>query len=392
MTTTVTMPQLGESIVEGEVGAWLVREGDRVERDQPLVTVLTDKTDAEVPATEAGVVTRIVAATGQTVAVGAPLCEIDPNAQAGAQPKAAPPPPAAAPAPPTVRNEPPAASPSVRKLAREHDVDLTEVAGTGPKGRVIKRDLDAWLASPRAAAPAASAAPSGVRLPPRVEKLSSMRRTIARRLTESKQTVPHFYLTIDLDAAPLLAARAQLNAELERDGEKVSVNDLVIKACALALRRVPAANASFMGDAIHYHQVVDVSVAVAVPDGLVTPVVRDADRLGVRAIAAQVRELAKRARDKRLAPEEMTGGTFSISNLGMYGVEEFAAVINPPEGCLLAVGAVRDTPVVSGGQVVAGKRMKATLSCDHRVVDGAVGAEWLAAFKKVAEAPVLMLL
>ncbi|MEZ4336682.1 MAG: dihydrolipoamide acetyltransferase family protein [Sandaracinaceae bacterium] len=279
----------------------------------------------------------------------------------------------------------------MRKLAREHDVDLAFVPGSGPGGRITADGpVDLGLAPPRPVA--VPSAPTGERLPPVVEKLSSMRRTIARRLTESKQTVPHFYLTIDVDASPLLAARQQINAELEAVGEKVSVNDLILKACAVALRKVPKANASFAGDSIHYHQVVDVSVAVAIPDGLVTPVVRDADRKGIRAIGAEVRDLAKRARDKKLSPEEMTNGTFSLSNLGMFGIEEFAAVINPPEGCILAVGAVRDEPVVQGGAVVPGKRMKATLSCDHRVVDGALGAEWLAAFKKVIEQPVLMLL
>jgi pyruvate dehydrogenase E2 component (dihydrolipoamide acetyltransferase) len=222
-------------------------------------------------------------------------------------------------------------------------------------------------------------------------KLSQMRKTIARRLTESKQTVPHFYLTIDVDAAPLVEARKLINADLEAQKEKVSVNDLLIKACAVALRRVPAVNSSFTPEALVHHQVVDISVAVAVPDGLLTPVVRDADQLGVLAIARAVRDLASRAKDKKLKPEEMTGGTFSISNLGMFGIEQFAAVINPPEGAILAIGAVRDEPVVKNGVVVPGQRLRMTLACDHRVVDGAVGAEFLSVLKRLVESPVTLL-
>jgi pyruvate dehydrogenase E2 component (dihydrolipoamide acetyltransferase) len=282
-------------------------------------------------------------------------------------------------------------SPLVRKLARERAIDLGSIAGSGPGGRIVKRDLDAAPSAPVAARPAPVATTHGQRLPPVEHPLSQMRKTIARRLTESKQTVPHFYLTIDVDAEPLVAARARINADLEKSGEKVSVNDLVIKAAALALRRVPSANASFGEGKILVHQVVDVSVAVAVPDGLVTPVVRDADQKGVLAISREVRDLAARAKEKKLKPEEMTGGTFSISNLGMYGIEDFAAVINPPEGAILAVGVVREEPVVKDGAVVPGKRMRMTLSCDHRVVDGALGAQLLAALRALLEAPVLML-
>ncbi len=219
-----------------------------------------------------------------------------------------------------------------------------------------------------------------------------MRRTIARRLTESKQTVPHYYLTIDVDAEPLWQARTDLNAALEAEGEKVSLNDLIIKACAAALRRMPEANASWVDGDLWYHQVVDISVAVAIPDGLITPVVRDADQKGVLEISREVRDLSARARDKKLQPEEFTGGTFSVSNLGMYGIEDFAAVINPPEGAILAVGTVREEPVVRGGQVVPGHRMRMTLSADHRVIDGATGARWLAVLRRMLEQPATMLL
>jgi pyruvate dehydrogenase E2 component (dihydrolipoamide acetyltransferase) len=219
-----------------------------------------------------------------------------------------------------------------------------------------------------------------------------MRKTIARRLSESKREVPHFYLTIDIDAEPLVALRARINAELEPSGQKLSLNDFIIKACASALRRMPRVNVSFAGDSMIYHEHVHISVAVAIPDGLLTPVVRDADRLGVIGISQVVRELAGRAKDKKLKPEEMQGGTFSISNLGMYGIDEFAAVINPPEGAILAVGAVRDEPVVKAGSVVPGKRMALTMSCDHRVVDGALGAEWLKLLRGLLESPINMIL
>jgi pyruvate dehydrogenase complex dihydrolipoamide acetyltransferase long form len=212
-----------------------------------------------------------------------------------------------------------------------------------------------------------------------------MRRTIARRLTESMQTIPHYYLTIDVDIAPLANARKAMNAELEAAGKKVSLNDLIIKAAAVALRRIPEVNASWMDKEIHYHQVVDISIAVAIDDGLMTPVIRDADRKGIAQIADEVRDLAARARDKKLQPEEMTNGTFSISNLGMFGIEEFTAVINPPEGAILAVGTIRNEPVVEDGAIVPGRRMRFTMSCDHRIIDGATGAKFMAAFKRIVE-------
>jgi pyruvate dehydrogenase E2 component (dihydrolipoamide acetyltransferase) len=309
------------------------------------------------------------------------------------------------------------ASPYVRKLAREQGLDLHGVEGSGPAGRVVARDLADLKARPAApaatngtngaaaptepapAAPRAGVAPRpapapGLR-PPEAKPLSMMRKTIARRLTESKQTVPHFYLTIDVDAEPLVALRETVNRELAKgakgEPEKVSVNDLLVKACAIALRREPACNAQYTPDAILYHARVDVSVAVSVAEGLLTPVVRDADLKSVVAIGREVRDLAARARDKKLAPEEMADGTFSISNLGMFGIDEFAAVINPPEGAILAVGRVRDEPVVRDGAVAPGKRLAMTLSCDHRVVDGAVGARFLAELRRLVEQPMQIL-
>ena len=306
------------------------------------------------------------------------------------------------------------ASPHVRRIARERGIDLTGARGTGEHGRIVPEDLDAIGAAARPApatpnAPLARAGQStALAAPglaaPEARPLSQMRKAIARRLTQAKQTVPHFYLTIDVDAAELVALRERINGELAagaardhgKNGEspkpeKISVNDLLIKACAAALVRVPDCNAQFTEEAILVHKRVDISVAVAVPDGLLTPVVRNADQKNVVAIGREVRELASRARGKKLRPEEMTDGTFSISNLGMFGIDEFAAVINPPEGAILAVGQVRDVPVVKDGRIEPGKRLSMTLSCDHRVVDGAVGAAFLAELRDLLERPMRIL-
>ena len=429
MAKIVGLPKLSPTMEEGTLAKWAKKEGDALAVDDLVAEVETDKATMEWRALDKGVLLKILVPEGSTLKPDQPVAIVGnagddiaallaqlgsgaaPSAPAAAPPAtvvSGPAATAAAPAPPVGPGPASAApsgrvlaSPVVRKLAREHDIDLRAVAGTGPHGRIIKRDLDA---APRggaapASAPSATYAFTGgtsgafERREPIKQAVSQMRKTIARRLTESKQTVPHFYLTIDVDAQPLLDARASINAQLEeaKSDAKVSVNDLLVKACAIALRRVPECNASFLGAEVLFHQVVDISVAVAVPDGLLTPVVRDADKKGVLAISTEIRELAKRAKDKKLKPEEMQNGIFSILNLGMFGIEEFAAVINPPEGAILAVGAVREEAVVQGGAIAPGKRMRMTLSCDHRVVDGAVGARFLAALKKLLEAPVTML-
>ena len=439
MAKIIGLPKLSPTMDEGVLVRWAKKVGDAVAIDDVLAEVETDKATMEFRSFDKGYVLALFVAEGDALKPDAPALILGAEGEdvsalvarvkgrsgetasapatvsasvtggmtasmtttASANPGVA-----ASASASAQATEPPRvtgrvmASPVVRKLAREHALDLSSLQGSGPYGRIIKRDVEAHLAGevmlPPALPPAVSAENRGegasARPAPRVEKLSQMRKAIARRLTESKQTVPHFYLTIDVDAAPLLEARAQMVASLASQQEKVSVNDLLIKACAVALRLVPECNASFMGDAIHYHQRVDISVAVAVAEGLVTPVVRDADRKGVLAIAREVRELAARAKEKKLRPEEMSDGTFSISNLGMFDVESFSAVINPPEGAILAVGAVRDEPVVKDGQLVAGKRLRLTLSCDHWVVDGAVGARWLQALRGVLERPVTMLL
>jgi pyruvate dehydrogenase E2 component (dihydrolipoamide acetyltransferase) len=297
------------------------------------------------------------------------------------------------------------ASPYVRKVARERGIDLQGAQGTGPGGRLVPADLDTMRAAGSTALARATPAPMSVPSAPPEDAdehvpLSPMRKAIARRLTESKTTVPHFYLSIDVDAAELVKLREKINSELasgngkanaEAQPLKVSLNDLLIKACAVALVHVPSCNASFTPEAILLHKRVDISVAVAIPDGLVTPVVRRADQKSVVAIAREVRELASRARARKLKPEQMQDGTFSISNLGMFGIDQFAAVINPPEGAILAVGQVRDVPVIADGAVAPGKRLAMTLSCDHRVVDGAVGAAFLAELRGLIERPLRVL-
>jgi pyruvate dehydrogenase E2 component (dihydrolipoamide acetyltransferase) len=427
MAKLVEMPKLSPTMEEGQIATWHVSEGDEVAVDDLLAEVETDKATMEFRSFDAGVLLKIFAQAGDIVSLGDPVAIIgkagdDISALIEEAKKAKPaaagsggdaggdassstpkPPEAAAEAPaPAVAPAPQAssvdatgrikASPYVRKLARERGLDLRRVAGSGPGGRIIARDLEGASAAP--VAPARAAAAGGYPdLEPEVRPLSMMRKTIARRLTESKQTVPHFYLTIDVDASPLWDLRKRLNADLAEAPlpRKLSFNDLIIKAAAVAIERVPAVNAQFTDKALIMHRRVDISVAVAIDDGLVTPVVRHANHKSVLQIAEEVADLADRARDKKLSPEEMTGGTFSISNLGMYGIEEFAAVINPPEGAILAIGGIRQEPVVVDGQVVPGRRMKMTLSCDHRVVDGAVGAEFLSALRLVLERPTQIL-
>ncbi len=411
MAKIIGLPKLSPTMEEGTLVAWTKKEGDAVDVDDLLAEVETDKATMEFRSFDRGVLLKILVPEGETLEPDAPVAIIGKagedisdllaqvESEAAAEPAtvaepvtvtepvtAAEPAPESAPVPASGGRI--LSSPLVRRLARERRIDLRSVQGSGPHGRVVKRDID----SHDVGGAGAVAAVSGERLPPRVEKASSIRRTIARRLTESKQTVPHYYLTIDVDIAPLADAREAMNAELETAGRKVSLNDLIIKAAAVALRRVPEVNASWMGKEIHYHQVVDISVAVAIDEGLMTPVVRDADRKGVAQIADEVRELAGRARDKKLQPEEMTNGTFSISNLGMFGIEEFTAVINPPEGAILAVGTIRNEPVVENGEIVPGRRMRFTMSCDHRIIDGATGARFMAAFKRIVEEPLTMLI
>ena len=299
------------------------------------------------------------------------------------------------------------ASPVARRLAGESGVPLSTVSGSGPAGRIVKRDVEAAIAAGptavvgtgatagTAGGPAVPIPAAPVFVPSGAEfddlPLSQMRKTIARRLTESIGPVPHFFLTIEVDMGRAMEARATINAMLEPEGRKISLNDLIIRATAAALKRHPACNAHWLGDSIRRFNRVHIGVAVAVEDGLITPIIRDADLKGVAQIGAEIRELAGRAREKRLQPDEYTGATFSISNLGMFGIHEFTAVINPPEAGILAVGGVEEVPAVEAGQVVIRNRMKMTMSCDHRVIDGALGAAFLATLKGMLEEPAAIL-
>ena len=444
MAKILDMPKLSPTMEEGVLSAWHKKAGDSIEVDDLLAEVETDKATMEFRAFDRGTLLEILVPAGTQVKLGQAVAIVgNPgedvsalkasvgNAQAPAPAPAPAAAPAAAapekPAPKTVEASPevpfvrkgslldrteydaddepaqagdPLASPYVRKLARDRGIDLEKTRGTGKNGRVLPEDLDAApKTTALAPAPAALAKPDALAAP-EAKPLSPMRKTIARRLVESKRNVPHFYLTIDVDAEALVALREDVNTKLAKSAPKgaeaeapakVSVNDFIVKAVALALVKVPECNAQFSDDAILLHQRVDVSVAVAVPDGLVTPVVRNADRLSVIAISQEIRELARKARSKKLRPEEMSDGTFSISNLGMFGIDTFSAVINPPEGAILAVGRVRDEAVVKNGALAPGKRLGMTLSCDHRVIDGAVGAAFLAELRQLLENPMLVL-
>ncbi|HZZ34601.1 MAG TPA: dihydrolipoamide acetyltransferase family protein, partial [Caulobacteraceae bacterium] len=295
------------------------------------------------------------------------------------------------------------ASPLARRLAKAANLDLAQIKGSGPHGRIIRRDLEGAPARPAAAPPAAAKAPAESRPSPSLEQmgivpgsydlvpLDGMKKTVARRMTDSFRDVPHFPLTIDLDIDQLLAARGKINALLEPQGIKASVNDLVIKAAAMALKQVPDANASYSPEGIAMHHHADVAMAVAIEGGLITPIIRAAETKGVAEIAKEAKDLAERARARKLKPEEFQGGTFTVSNLGMFGIKSFASIINQPQGAILSVGVGEKRPVVRGDQLAIATVMSVTLTCDHRVVDGAIGARWLAAFKAMVEDPVTMI-
>jgi pyruvate dehydrogenase E2 component (dihydrolipoamide acetyltransferase) len=433
MPIQILMPALSPTMTEGNLARWLKREGEEVHSGDVLAEIETDKATMEVEAVDDGRIGRLLVPEGaQGIKVNQPIAVLLAEGEdetAIAAPTAAPPPAPPAPAPRAA--EAPAAaaaaaptpapalpprgngrifaSPLARRMAAQAGLDLAAITGSGPQGRVVKSDIEAALSGARPLAAAAvpplvaAAAPAPAMRglskeqvvalagnPPYTEKpLTAMRRVIARRLTESKQTVPHFYLSVDCEIDALLKIRADLNAKSE---VKISVNDFVVRAAALALRQVPAANASWSEDAILIWDSVDISVAVALDDGLITPIVKSAHGKGLATIAGEMKDLAARARAGKLKLEEFQGGTFSISNLGMFGVRDFAAVINPPHGAILAVGAGEQRPLVKDGALTVATVMTCTLSCDHRVVDGAIGAQFLAAFKKLVEDPLTMLL
>jgi pyruvate dehydrogenase E2 component (dihydrolipoamide acetyltransferase) len=412
------MPKLSDTMEEGRIIRWLKKEGDPVETGQALAEVETDKATVEMEAYTNGTIRKLIAAEGETIKTGGLIAIIGnpgddisallPSGAAAASSAAPPGPPRPAPAPaapaPAAAQPAPAAtggrglkaSPLALRMAAEAGLDLGSIQGTGPQGRIIKRDIEAAVASPREQAPARPAATRARSLAqvgareagPEFQEieLSSVRRTIAKRLVQSKGPVPHFYLTVEVAMDRVWDAYKALREQKS----PISINDIIIKATALALRQHPDINASFAGDHIRQFSRVHIGMAVALDDGLITPVLRDADLKPLEEIAEETRMLADRARARKLQPGEYTGATFSISNLGMMGIEEFSAIINPPEAAILAVGAVRQTPVVADGALTVGYRMKMTLSVDHRVADGASGARFLQTLKRFLEHPLLM--
>ena len=413
--TDILMPALSPTMEEGILAKWLVKVGDSVRSGDLIAEIETDKATMEVEAVDEGVVEALLVAEGtEGVKVNTPIARLSGEgspAVTAPSPVPVAAPVLTAPAVPLEKVVNPKgsqrilASPLARRLAAERGLDLATLSGSGPHGRIIRADVEAAATAPGPApgkaqlptpaptpAPAASLAQLGYpedsyTLVP----LDGMRRTVARRLTESARDIPHFPLTIDVEIDALLAARARINSLLEPRGVKVSVNDLVIKAAALALRQVPEANASFTPEGIALHRHADISMAVAVDGGLITPIIRKAEQKGLSEIALEAKDLAERARNRKLKPEEFQGGTFSISNLGMFGIRQFGSIINPPQGAILSVGAGEARAVVRDGQVIIRTLMTVTLTCDHRVIDGAIGARWLAAFRALVEDPVTMI-
>jgi len=427
--TDILMPALSPTMEEGTLAKWHVKVGDQVKSGDVIAEIETDKATMEVEAVDEGAVQEILVPEGtEGVKVNAPIARLSgddaspapapkaaapepPKSEVMPAPQAPAPTPTAAPVPPTARasdGDRVFASPLARRIAEQKGLDLAALKGSGPHGRIVKADVEGAHPGQAKAAPAAApgpaAAPSAA---PRqvltleqqgiapgsydLIPLDGMRKTVARRMTESFRDVPHFPLTIDLEIDALLAARAKINALLEKSGGKVSVNDMVIKAAAVALMQTPEANASYTPEGIAMHHHADIAMAVAVPGGLITPIIRAAETKGLAAIAAEAKDLAERARTKKLKPEEYLGGTFSISNLGMFGVKSFASIINEPQGAILSVGVGEKRPVVRGNELAVATVMSVTLTCDHRVVDGATGARFLAALKPLIEDPITMI-
>ena len=420
MATEILMPALSPTMTEGKLARWVKKEGDAVTSGDVLAEIETDKATMEVEAIEEGILGRILIAEGtEGVAVNTPIAILveegeavpaegatksaastaaaSPNSPAAAPQAAVSAPAAPAPvvAAKTATGARIVASPLARRIARQKGLDLATIKGSGPNGRIVKRDVDnVQHAAPKAeVANSAAQAPAsgGSRLVPH----TTMRKVIARRLTESKANVPHFYVSIDVELDALMALRAQLNALAEGEGDegvKLSVNDMLIKASAVALKKVPTVNAYFTEEGMLLHEDADISIAVSLDDGLITPIVRKADSKSLREISQEAKSLISRARAGKLKPEEFQGGTFSISNMGMYGVKDFAAIVNPPQAAILAIAAGRKQPVVSGNEIKIATVMTVTLSVDHRAVDGATAAQWLNAFRTAVQSPLSLVL
>lgn len=406
MATKMLMPKLSDTMDEGVILKWRKKEGDTIKQGEILADIQSDKADMEQEAYDSGVILKLFAKEGEGIKVGAPLViigkagedisELLKNDAPAPVPKKEEPVSAPTPVIPVTVSTPASTpviavnegrikvSPLAKKIAQEKNIDLRTVSGSGPFGRIIKADVEAFKGG--------SVSLSRKNLTPLQAKeipLSMMRKTIAKRLVESKSTIPHFYLTSEMNMKRAMEFR---NSFLEATGTKISYNDIIVKAAALALHENPKANSSFAGDKIIQHGRVDISIAVAIEEGLITPVLRQADQKTLQEISSETKDLAKKAREGKLKPEEFTNGTFTISNLGMYDIENFAAIINPPEGAILAVGSIVEKPIVENGQIVVGHTIKVTLSCDHRVVDGAIGAEFLQSFKKNIENPLLLVI
>ncbi|MDR9414926.1 MAG: pyruvate dehydrogenase complex dihydrolipoamide acetyltransferase [Gracilimonas sp.] len=429
MAIKIEMPKLSDTMEEGVIASWNVKEGDLVEAGDIIAEVETDKATMEVEAFDEGTVLKILVEAGDAVPLGGLMAVLgeegedisdileeatssdsgsaeekveDQETETTSKDKSE-----ASETGGATLTSPKSgstsdsdessestgaygrilASPLARKIAEDKGIDLSNVTGSGPNGRIIKADIEDYKEEAPAAAPAPTQ--SFESLESKEVKVSQMRKAIARRLSESKFTNPHFYETIDIDMKAAMAARSSMN---EANDVKISFNDIVVKACSIALTRHQSVNSSWHGDVIKEHGDVHVAVAVAIDEGLMTPVICHSDKKGLLQISSETRELAGKARDRKLQPEEMEGSTFTISNLGMFGIEEFTAIINPPNACILAVGAIRDVPVVENGEVVPGKRMKVTLSSDHRIVDGAKAAEFLNTVRNLLENPLSMLL
>jgi pyruvate dehydrogenase E2 component (dihydrolipoamide acetyltransferase) len=422
------MPALSPTMTEGTLARWLKKEGETIKAGDVIAEIETDKATMEVEAVDEGVLGKILVADGTAgVKVNDPIAVlVEAGEKVGAAPAKAPPKQEAgetgAPVPSATQTPVAAApvanghaggerifaSPLARRMASQAGLSLQGIKGSGPNGRIVKVDIDAAQKGPAAAAAAAAPAPvaaapappaarpmAPIAAPGQKVALSNVKRVTARRLTEAKQTVPHFYVSIDVELDALLKLRAELNGRSPKDGPgafKLSVNDLLIKACAVTLRRVPKVNASFTEDGIFLYDDVDISVAVSIPDGLITPIIRKADQKGLAAISNEAKGLIERAKAGKLKPEEFQGGGFSISNMGMYGVRDFAAIINPPQAAILAVAAGEQRPVVKDGALAVATVMTVTLSVDHRVIDGALAAEWISAFRSVVQDPLSLML
>jgi pyruvate dehydrogenase E2 component (dihydrolipoamide acetyltransferase) len=421
MASYLKMPKLSDTMSEGTLVKWLKKEGDPIAVDEDIAEVETDKATMTMPSFAEGILHKIYVKEGQTVVLGAALALVledgeeppanadtppageakaaAPAAEAPAKPAASAPAATPAPAPAAPTTPAPAASssrikasPLARKIAKEKGVDLARVTGSGPGGRIVKKDVDNAPAGGGGGG-SLGLLPPAMAKPDRSVPLSGMRRVIAARLLESKTTIPHFYLNIEIDTEALMNLREQVNAaSTANGGPKYTVNDFIMRATVLATGSVPEVNGSFQGDSILYHGETHLSVAVAIEDGLVTPVIRSAQSKSIKDLAAELKDLAVRARDKKLTPNEMTGGTITISNLGAFGIGNFDAIINPPQAAILSIGTITKQPVVNAqNQIVPGQRMWIGMSCDHRVIDGAVGAKFLSELKRFLETPVLLI-